>query len=123
MDNNLDNKLDNNCIFCKIIKGEVPSEKVYETEDILVFKSIEPVTKIHDLVIPKKHISNLQEMNDEDKKYYLEKIYDAIQEVARIENIAESGYRVVTNVLEDGGQSVMHIHFHVLGGEKLQDNL
>lgn len=119
----MNDNLDNDCIFCKIIRGEIPSEKVYETEDIIVFKSIEPVTKIHDLVVPKKHISNLQEMESEDKKYYLEKIYDAIQEVARIENIDKEGYRVVTNVLENGGQSVMHIHFHILGGEKLQDNL
>ena len=106
------------CIFCKIIKGEIPSEKVYEDEEILAFKDIKPVAPVHILVIPKKHISTLMEVNDE-TMYIMEKIMKAIQKIAKEQNIAENGFRLIANCGPDSGQEVMHIHFHLLAGKKL----
>ena len=104
------------CIFCKIIKGEIPSEKVYEDEDIIVIHDIQPIAKIHVLVIPKKHIKDFAELEDEALQIKLNK---DIKESAKILGIAEDGYRVITNIGENGGQAVKHLHFHILGGEKL----
>jgi len=106
------------CIFCKIVKGEIPSKKVYEDDEVLAFHDIDPIAKIHILVIPKKHISSLLELKNEDKEL-LSHIFEKINEVAKIEGIDKSGFRVISNVGEDGGQSVKHLHFHILGGEKL----
>lgn len=106
------------CIFCKIVKGEIPSKKVYEDDEVLAFHDIDPIAKIHILVIPKKHISSLLELKNEDKEL-LSHIFEKINEVAKIVGIDKSGFRVISNVGEDGGQSVKHLHFHVLGGEKL----
>lgn len=106
------------CIFCNIVKGSIPSEKVYEDEFVYAFKDVNPEAPVHTLVIPKKHIKSLNEINKENVKI-IEKIYLAIGEIVKNEDIKESGYRVVTNTLEDGGQSVDHLHFHVLGGRKL----
>ena len=106
------------CIFCKIVKGEIPSSKVYEDEDILAFKDINPVTPVHILVIPKKHIESLNNIEPEDEKL-LGKIFLTIKQIANEQGIAEKGYRVVNNCGEDGGQEVKHLHFHILGGKKL----
>ena len=106
------------CIFCKIVKGEIPSSKVYEDEDILAFKDINPVTPVHILVIPKKHIESLNDIEAEDEKL-LGKIFLTIKKIAKEQGIAEKGYRVVNNCGEDGGQEVKHLHFHILGGKKL----
>lgn len=106
------------CIFCKIVKGEIPSKKVYEDDEVLAFHDIDPIAKIHILVIPKKHISSLLELKNEDKEL-LSHIFEKINEVAKIVGIDKSGFRVISNVGEDGGQSVKHLHFHILGGEKL----
>ena len=106
------------CIFCKIVKGEIPSSKVYEDEDILAFKDINPVTPVHILVIPKKHIESLNNIEAEDEKL-LGKIFLTIKQIAKEQGIAEKGYRVVNNCGEDGGQEVKHLHFHILGGKKL----
>ena len=106
------------CIFCKIIKGDIPSNKVYEDDDVLAFYDINPVTPIHILVIPKKHISKLTDLTTEDE-LLIGKIYTAINKIAEQVGIKEEGFRVVTNCGENGGQEVMHIHFHILGGEKL----
>ena len=103
------------CIFCKIIKGEIPSTKVYENQYIYAFKDIQPCAPVHVLVVPKKHIESAQKLTDEDTAL-LEEIFKGINEVARITGVDKSGFRVVTNIGRDAGQSVLHLHFHVLGG-------
>lgn len=106
------------CLFCKIIAGDIPSKKLYEDQKILAFYDIHPQAPIHFLVIPKKHIDGadcITEENADIVKYIFAKIPSLAKE-ADIEN----GFRVVTNVLENGGQSVRHLHFHVLGGGKLK---
>lgn len=107
-----------NCIFCKIIKGEIPSEKVYEDEEILAFKDINPAAPIHILVIPKKHIETLLDVKEEDN-YLIEKIYTTINKIAKDLGIEKDGFRVIANCGKDSGQEVMHIHFHLLAGKKL----
>ena len=106
------------CVFCKIIKGEIPTEKVYETEEILAFKDIHPAAPIHILVVPKKHISMLTDLKPEDEAL-IGKIYTTINKIAEQEGFKKQGYRVIANCGKDSGQEVMHIHFHVLGGKKL----
>lgn len=106
------------CIFCKIIAGEVPTQKVYESENILVIRDIAPVAPIHDLILPKKHIVSLNEVNEEDKELLGEVLLTA-KIVAEKENISESGYRLITNTGKNGGQLVPHLHFHLIGGKNL----
>lgn len=106
------------CLFCKIVKGEIPSTKVYEDEQILAFKDIHPVAPVHILVIPKKHISSVIDLNEEDE-VLIGKIYTTINKIAKQEQIAEKGFRVIVNCGEDGGQEVKHLHFHLIGGKKL----
>ncbi len=105
------------CLFCKIINGEIPSSKVYENENVLAFKDINPNAKVHILVIPKKHIDSINCVN-EDNIQTVAEVIKAIPIVAKECGLSD-GYRVITNVGENGGQSVKHIHFHILGGEKL----
>lgn len=107
------------CIFCKIVKGEIPSDKVFEDENILAFKDINPEAPVHIIIIPKKHISNLNEISEEDSKV-IAGIMLAIKDIAKKLGIDNSGYRVVSNCGEDGGQTVSHIHFHLLGGRNLK---
>ena len=106
------------CIFCKIIKKEIPSSIVYEDDEILAFRDINPVAPIHVLVIPKKHIESVLELNEEDEKL-VGKIYTVINKIAKQEGIDEKGFRIVVNCGEDGGQEVRHLHFHIIGGKKL----
>ena len=106
------------CVFCKIIKGDIPSKKVYEDDDILAFYDINPIAKVHVLVIPKKHITSLLELKKEDKDLLFH-IFNKINEIAEIVGVAKTGFRVISNVGEDSGQAVKHLHFHILGGEKL----
>ncbi len=105
------------CLFCKIIAGEIPSTKVYEDDFVLAFKDINPNAKVHVLVIPKTHIDSVDCVDDSNIEM-VAKVIKAIPTVAK-ECGLTNGYRVITNVGEDGGQSVKHIHFHILGGEKL----
>ena len=107
------------CLFCKIIKGEIPCNKVYEDEDVLAFYDIKPVAKIHILVIPKKHISSIAHMQKEDEAL-IGKIYSVINKIAEEQGFKENGFKVIVNCGEDGGQEVMHLHFHILAGENLQ---
>ena len=107
----------NDCIFCKIIKGEIPSAKVYEDEKMLVFKDIEPKAKVHLLAVLKTHFRLLSEMDGEKAetvKYMLGKI----PQIAK-ENGCENGYRLIINQGDDAGQTVFHLHIHILGGETL----
>ena len=110
------------CIFCKIIKGEVPSTKVYEDEEILAFKDINPAAPIHILVIPKKHIKSLVELEKEDE-ILIGKIYTVINKVAEEQGVKENGYRVIVNCGKDGGQEVEHLHFHLLAGKPLGEKI
>ena len=107
-----------NCIFCKIIKKEIPSTIIYEDEEILAFRDIHPVAPVHILVIPKKHISSIMQIEQEDENV-IGKIYSVIQQIAKQEEIAEDGFRVIVNCGENGGQEVPHLHFHLIGGKKL----
>ncbi len=106
------------CLFCKIVKGEIPSTKVYEDDEILAFKDINPMAPVHILVIPKKHYNDISEITEEDVDI-IAKIHLVINKIAKEQGIAESGYRIVTNCKEDSGQEVKHLHFHLLGGKKL----
>ena len=108
----------NDCVFCKIINKEIPSTIVYEDEEILAFRDIHPVTPVHILVIPKKHISSLVDLKEEDERV-IGRIYSVINKIAAQEGILEKGYRVIVNCGEDGRQEVKHVHFHLLGGKKL----
>lgn len=114
--------MEENCIFCKIIEGEIPSNKVYEDEDILAFYDIAPAAPIHVLVIPKKHITSLAEMEDGDEKI-IGKIYKVINEIAEEKGFKEKGYRVIVNCGKDGGQEVGHLHFHLLAGKQLGEKI
>lgn len=106
------------CVFCKIIKGEIPSEKVYEDKEVIAFKDIQPAAPIHILVIPKKHIETLLEVKEEDS-YLIAHIYQVINKIAKDMGIDKEGFRVIANCGKDSGQEVMHIHFHLLAGRKL----
>ena len=105
------------CIFCEIVKGNIPSEKIYEDEYVLAFKDLKPQAPVHFLVIPKKHIKNALEIKEEDKDI-LYNVFLSIQKIAK-ELDLKDGFRVVNNCGEDGGQTVLHLHFHVLGKRKL----
>ena len=105
------------CLFCKIINGDIPSSKVYEDEFVYAFLDIEPQAPFHAIVIPKKHIASAQEISSENSEY-IAKIFEAISIIAK-ENNLENGLRVVNNCGEDGGQTVGHIHFHLLARRNL----
>ena len=107
------------CLFCKIIKGEIPSNKVYEDDVCLAIRDINPQAPTHVLVMPKEHVISLDEAGDAEM---LGNLLLACKQVAQGENLA-NGYRVVTNIGSDGCQSVKHLHIHVLGGEKLSETL
>lgn len=108
----------NDCLFCKIAAGEIPSNKLYEDEMLLVFYDIDPQAPVHFLVIPKQHICSAADLTEENAGL-LGHIYAVIAEQCRKLGVEENGYRVVTNVGADGGQSVKHLHFHVLAGRSL----
>ena len=107
-----------NCLFCKIIAGEIPSKKVYEDENVYAFHDINPNAPVHVLVIPKVHIASIQEVTEENLSA-VSAVLKVIPHIAKELGLAENGYRVITNCGEDGGQSVKHLHFHILGGKKL----
>ena len=109
------------CLFCAIIKGDIPSTKVYEDEYCYAFKDINPQAPVHCLVVPKKHIASADMINVESSAL-VAKIFEAIPNIAKSVGLY-NGYRVITNVGEDGCQSVKHLHFHILGGKKLSENM
>ncbi|NLW03086.1 MAG: histidine triad nucleotide-binding protein [Clostridiaceae bacterium] len=111
-----------NCIFCRIIKGEIPSTKVYEDENVIAFKDINPAAPVHVLVVPKQHIDSLEALNEENIQV-VAPVHKAIQEVAKITGVAEQGYRVIVNCGPGAGQTVMHLHYHVLGGVKMGEKI
>jgi histidine triad (HIT) family protein len=107
-----------NCIFCKIVRGEIPCEKVYEDEKILAFKDINPGAPVHILIIPKEHISSTNELTPENSDV-IGNIFVKVKDIAKEQGIDKAGYRVVTNCGENAGQTVNHIHYHLLGGRLL----
>lgn len=107
------------CLFCRIISGEIPSSRVYEDEHLYAFRDIAPQAPVHILVVPKLHVSGINEL-DEESASVASKALVSIRDLAKREGIAESGYRVVINTGKDGQQSVDHLHFHLLGGRTLE---
>lgn len=106
------------CIFCKIIAGEIPSEKVYEDSKFFAFKDIAPVTPVHVLVVPKEHIQSLAHIAEKDTAT-ISQLLPTIKKIAEQLGLKESGYRVVFNTGELAGQTVPHLHAHILGGKKM----
>lgn len=111
----------NDCLFCKIIAGEIPSTKVYEDEYVYAFRDINPQAPVHILVLPKQHIVCADDICEENSAL-VAKCFEAVSKIARAEGLL-NGYRVVNNCGEDGGQTVKHLHFHILGGEKLTEKM
>lgn len=107
------------CLFCKIIRSEIPSEKVFENDSVVAFKDISPMAKKHYLFISKSHSKNINSLVESEPQQLVE-IYQAIREFTIEEKLEDSGFRVVTNINADGGQTVFHTHFHLLGGEQLK---
>lgn len=110
------------CIFCKIIAGEVPSSKVYEDDLIYAFRDISPQTPVHVLIVPKEHIANTNEITSQNA-VAVARIFERAGEIASKLGVAQSGYRMITNCGADAGQTVNHLHFHLLGGRSLGEKL
>ena len=111
------------CIFCDIIEGKIPSTKVYEDEKTLCIRDINPVAPTHVLVLPKKHYNDIIDVaSAEDGAETLAAVATAVKKVAELEGL-EKGFRVINNCGEDGGQTVMHLHFHVIGGVQLTEKI
>ena len=110
-----------NCLFCKIIKGEIPSQRVYENDYVYAFRDINPQAPVHILVVPKKHLSSLDDTERADDRVLAECLR-AVRVIAAQENLS-NGYRVVSNCGADACQSVQHLHFHILGGRQMADRM
>ena len=110
-----------NCLFCKIIKGEIPSQKVFENEYVYAFRDINPQAPVHVLVVPKKHFSSLDDTDGAEDRELAECLH-AVRTVAAQEKLS-GGYRVVSNCGPDACQSVQHLHFHILGGTKMAERM
>ena len=108
------------CVFCEIINGNIPSTKVYEDEKMLAFKDLNPVAPVHFLCVPKQHIENANSITDENSELVAH-IFSKIPEIAKSQGI--DSYRIINNCGADAGQTVMHLHFHVIGGTKLGEKL
>lgn len=110
------------CIFCKIISGDIPSSKVYEDEFVTAFKDINPQAPVHIIVIPKKHFVSLNEIDLQNDSEYLVAVFSAIQKIVKEQHL-DNGYRIINNCGRDGAQSVAHMHFHLLGGCQLSEKI
>ena len=108
----------NDCLFCKIVAGDIPAEVIYRDDQVLAFRDINPRAPIHVLVIPQKHVDSLASVTDEQRDI-MGKIMIVAREIAAAEGLSESGYRAVINVGLDGGQTISHLHLHLLGGRTL----
>jgi len=107
------------CLFCKISKGDLPSDKVYEDDNLYAFKDINPKAPVHLLIIPKKHYATLNDLPDQEMGIIAE-IHCLIKKLALEFGVAESGYRVLANINKEGGQVVYHVHYHLIGGRQLK---
>ncbi len=106
------------CLFCKILSGDIPADIVYESDTAIAFRDVRPQAPTHVLVIPRKHVATINDLGDEDREI-VGSLYLAAKEIARAEGLSDEGYRAVMNCNEGAGQSVFHIHLHVLGGRVL----
>lgn len=109
---------DKDCVFCKILAGDIPADIIYESDAAIAFRDINPQAPTHAVVIPRQHIATINDLTKNDREV-VGSLYLAAQEIARQEGIAEQGYRVVMNCNEAAGQTVFHIHLHLLGGRSL----
>ncbi|MCF6235988.1 MAG: histidine triad nucleotide-binding protein [Gammaproteobacteria bacterium] len=107
-----------NCLFCKMVAGDIKPDVVYEDDSVLAFRDLNPQAPVHILVIPKKHISTINDMSHDDE-LLIGKLYMAAKKITKQEGISEDGYRAVINCNKDGGQAVYHIHLHLLGGRSM----
>ncbi len=112
----------NDCIFCKIAAGEIPADTIYQDKEVIAFRDINPQAPTHVLLIPRKHITSLTDL-PEDESSLVGNMAKVANQLAREEGIAESGYRVVINCGQQGGQLVPHLHMHLLGGRQLSGRL
>ena len=108
------------CLFCKIIRGEIPGDKVFENDKVFAFRDIHPQAPVHILIVPKTHVANVLEGAD---KGIVADVIAAAAQIAREQGLAENGFRLITNCGRDGAQSVEHLHFHLLGGKKLSEEM
>jgi len=111
-----------NCIFCRIIRGEIPSAKVYEDEKVYAFRDINPQAPVHVLIVPKMHMANILEAAEIGGDI-MTAMTHAAAEIAKMEGVAETGFRLITNCGRDGAQSVEHLHLHLLGGKQLTEQM
>ncbi|PWI58957.1 histidine triad nucleotide-binding protein [Sulfoacidibacillus thermotolerans] len=107
------------CVFCRIIQGELPAKKIYESERVIAFEDIQKAAPVHVLIVPKQHIESILQLPDDDTQLLAE-LQKAIREVAALTGVAESGFRLVSNKGKAAGQTVFHLHFHILGGRDLE---
>ncbi len=110
------------CVFCQIVSKKIPSDIVYQDEEVLAFRDINPQAPVHLLIIPKKHIASLAELTEKETPL-MERMVSVASKLAEREGISESGYRLVINCGKEGGQLVMHLHLHLLGGRHLRGQL
>ena len=110
------------CIFCKIVRGEIPCTKVYEDDAVLAFDDIHPAAPVHVVIIPKQHIPTLMDV-DVEHTDMARRLFAGVQAVAKIKKVDESGFRLVANVKSDGTQLVYHLHMHLIGGHRLSDRM
>lgn len=108
------------CIFCKIIEGKIPSARIYEDENFIVIRDINPLYKVHDLIITRKHIASVNEVNETDSEIF-GAVFSVAGKIAEIENVSAEGFRLVVNSGKNAGQLVPHFHMHLLAGEKLRE--
>ena len=112
--------MSDNCVFCKIAAKEIPAKAVYEDDSVIAFNDLEPQAPVHVLIIPKKHIESLLALTAADKDLLAHITCDVIPQLAKQLNVAEKGFRVVINTGTEGGQTVKHLHFHLIGGRSMQ---
>lgn len=110
--------VDSSCIFCSITNGDIPSDRVYEDDEFVAFRDIAPAAPVHVLIVPRKHVASIADLGDDDAAY-LGRLFLVANKIAQTEGIAGDGYRVISNVGEKGGQSVFHLHVHLLGGRQM----
>ncbi len=106
------------CLFCKIVAGEIPADIIHETETTVAFRDINPQAPTHVLIIPRKHIATINDIDDEDREI-VGSLYTAARDIAAAEGIADEGYRVIMNCNEGAGQTVFHLHLHLIGGRQM----
>ncbi len=111
--------MSSDCIFCKIIAGEIPSTKLYDDEAVMAFRDINPVAPTHVLIIPKKHIPSMNEMTAEDEPV-VGRLFSVANQLAKEEGVAENGYRLIINTGAHAGQVVFHLHLHLIGGRRMR---